>query len=887
MKKFSKRTAVLILAVVIAVILIAAISFHGLGFYYPLVNWEKAEAVTAHLYAPLNEFPAEPESVELSAEAAAEVTEVLAQYKYWRKSYWLSSLRDERLQDPLWGVSYQFENGTVIMLNYYKRGTLSVELHRSNVLPDGSAVNHKTRHFAVDGAEQLAAEILDIIMREFKQDMAEVDLSACTTEDAYPGLYFLREPSATLGVKITAYKLIDGEPVLVGGYEERLTNNFTILTFADGERNAVHSSPENVYAVFEKMLVDALDPDWPEGALNSASLNEFLVSFLRPEISDCTTRDAYPGLYFLTEPSVTAGIKVTAYKLIDGELVLVGGYEEHQTNNFDIFIHADGKVETISHNSSADVYAMFEKLLTAALDPEWLPGGDIPAVADPATLSAVGQLFRAALNDELEIIDTGLGKNDVLSALVRETAPAVEMSITEIAAVDLDGDGIKEVLLLLETPGTVHGTMILHYDSADGRIYACELGFRGFNDVKADGTFSFSGGASDSGFGRISFTPDGYEVERITYCETTYPDSGVAYYVNKQPVTPTEFDAACREWSDGLGILWLTYTEKDVSNLISAAFGENSVDEAVKLRYANEIMAAIGGSIQARRAIPQDYLRYLTEEQRAMAEEYNGQTLDVRSAVVEAALRAVSVVKGAEDYYDYYDYADEDYRMIGQLIDTLLFPDYEKRIEENAALNTYLSGHPDSFSRLNSVMAERLGTLPEYDGFTFESYCELADRLYRSLDQSGTVPDGDTAIDVAMLILDRQTIPEDLCSKLDKDIAELVAQYNEQTAGLKEFYYQDADSRCYVLFFEENRATQKWYREQFPQRLSTYVLYENYTELVWSDPLVSQPACVESGGSYGLWAYYFQREGPQLEVAQRIVDHLSLVESLLIGLNQT
>lgn len=193
------------------------------------------------------------------------------------------------------------------------------------------------------------------------------------------------------------------------------------------------------------------------------------------------------------------------------------------------------------------------------------------------TLSAVGQLFRAAVNDELEIVDTGLGKNDVLSVLVRETAPTVEMSITEIAAVDLDGDGIKEVLLLLETPGTVHGTMILHYDSADGQIYAYELGFRAFYDVKADGTFTFSGGASDSGFGRISFTPNGYEVERITYCETTYPNSGVAYYVNKQLATQTEFDAACREWSDGLGILWLVYTEKDVSDMISVGFGEKKI----------------------------------------------------------------------------------------------------------------------------------------------------------------------------------------------------------------------------------------------------------------------------------------------------------------------
>ena len=80
------------------------------------------------------------------------------------------------------------------------------------------------------------------------------------------------------------------------------------------------------------------------------------------------------------------------------------------------------------------------------------------------------------------------------------------MEITKISTIDLDGDEIREVLLQIETPGTVYGTKILHYNAGDGQIYAYDLWYRAFMYVKTDGTFAYSGGVADSGFGRISFT---------------------------------------------------------------------------------------------------------------------------------------------------------------------------------------------------------------------------------------------------------------------------------------------------------------------------------------------------------------------------------------------
>ena len=300
--------------------------------------------------------------------------------------------------------------------------------------------------------------------------------------------------------------------------------------------------------------------------------------------------------------------------------------------------------------------------------------------------------------------------------------------------------------------------------------------------------------------------------------------------------------------------------------------------------YANEIMAAIGSFIEKHQAIPQDYLIFLTAEQRTMAEEYNRQTDKLRRNAASIALNVAGLINGYEK--SYYDYDDADYQMIGQLVDTLTFLDYEKRIRENSPLAAYLSKRSDSLSRLEAMLKQNYEEIARYENIEFSSYCDLANQLYHSLNRSGTVPATAAAMETAKLVLARQLVPESMRSKLNSDTAEMLKEYNEQTAEMKERYYQSSDSLRYVLFYEKNRATQQWYREEFAQRLSAFALYENYSQLTWSDPVTSQMAAYEGGGSYGLWATYFRHEGERLEMPQNLLDYLSLVEDLLINLSQ-
>lgn len=138
------------------------------------------------------------------------------------------------------------------------------------------------------------------------------------------------------------------------------------------------------------------------------------------------------------------------------------------------------------------------------------------------------------------------------------TTDDLPLTVKQYGAVDLDDDRIEEVILQLSlAENDQAGFVILHYQ--DGAVYGYTLESRAISELKADGTFMFSGGAADWGFGTISFTSDGYEVDKVTYC-----DSG-AFFVDREMAGEKQFLEAVEHQNAKESVTWYDYaSDKDI-----------------------------------------------------------------------------------------------------------------------------------------------------------------------------------------------------------------------------------------------------------------------------------------------------------------------------------
>ena len=152
---------------------------------------------------------------------------------------------------------------------------------------------------------------------------------------------------------------------------------------------------------------------------------------------------------------------------------------------------------------------------------------------------------------------------------------------------------------------------------------------------------------------------------------------------------------------------------------------------------------------------------------------------------------------------------------------------------------------------------------------------------------------------VCDMVLERQVVPEPYLRYLDGELAQGVADYNQATAGLKQRYLYFADRVAkslsqppdgsapeeepppdYYQWFVEGYHPERYYA--FIDRLSALALFSNAPELLRGDPITGYPSVVESGSSYGLWAWALHEDfHAGDETAQAVQDYFAQCEALL------
>lgn len=117
---------------------------------------------------------------------------------------------------------------------------------------------------------------------------------------------------------------------------------------------------------------------------------------------------------------------------------------------------------------------------------------------------------------------------------------------------DVDRDGDEE-LVLWQTVGMDEHFGFLVLDAADSTVYGYEVGYRGMNELKADGTFSFSSSAFESGFGYARL--DG-RFGIIAVAESCYDEDEIRYYRNGEAIPEEVFHALLEEQSNKPSASW-------------------------------------------------------------------------------------------------------------------------------------------------------------------------------------------------------------------------------------------------------------------------------------------------------------------------------------------
>ena len=160
------------------------------------------------------------------------------------------------------------------------------------------------------------------------------------------------------------------------------------------------------------------------------------------------------------------------------------------------------------------------------------------------------------------------GEELLLSQYAEQSDMPLEMP--RLAVLDLDGDGQMEAVIKEYTRGVEYtelGSLVL--DVQQNTVYAYELSLRAMNELKADGTFTYSSGAADNGI--ASLKPEGDSVPYQILAESSTDSAGgISYTVNGLTVSGTDYSNALDQQTQKPEAVWYEWNETNFNLLFGS-----------------------------------------------------------------------------------------------------------------------------------------------------------------------------------------------------------------------------------------------------------------------------------------------------------------------------
>lgn len=188
------------------------------------------------------------------------------------------------------------------------------------------------------------------------------------------------------------------------------------------------------------------------------------------------------------------------------------------------------------------------------------------ALSNNAALEA----YNAVLQNQAGFLSTDNGRSLYLNDfLTNKEIYGTDFEISHFTVLDMDGDKVPEVVLELSVGGGPEFYEELHY--MDDKIYGYLIVYRGLEALKSDGTFSFSNGVADYGWGQMRFEPSTYKTDMRAYSQSSQggTELTITYFINNGPATKEEFDSSVNQQAQKEDAGWYEFTQSNIEDELS------------------------------------------------------------------------------------------------------------------------------------------------------------------------------------------------------------------------------------------------------------------------------------------------------------------------------
>lgn len=185
--------------------------------------------------------------------------------------------------------------------------------------------------------------------------------------------------------------------------------------------------------------------------------------------------------------------------------------------------------------------------------------------------SVAMEAYKAVLCGNATFRDTGIGKDLDIAHIYDLLNFEIYWIQIYFTTIDLDGDGIREVILMLDSYAR-YGYEILHYQ--DGTVYGYYMVARGFEELKTDGTYEGSDSAFSGTVKKIeSFSGNGLVEDILTqydYHAYDYNDENEAheyFLIHGQKVSSAQVESTLTQQRAKESAEWHELTQEHIEKI--------------------------------------------------------------------------------------------------------------------------------------------------------------------------------------------------------------------------------------------------------------------------------------------------------------------------------